>query len=112
MDLWLNKYFDYKHDAGTVVDYGMISKNYFDYFYRHSGVVEHHKMIDSIGWSCVADKLAHCVLSHNQFAEIAVVAIVDFEKICLELFERSVMPKGLPFLVVAVELSLGIKQKF
>jgi hypothetical protein len=38
-----------------------------------------------------ADKLAHCVIAHNQFAAAAVVVVVaaaDFEQIYLELFEQ------------------------
>lgn len=98
MDLWMHKYFDYRRYVAVVadtVDYGMIARNNFGFdFYRHLfarhksiAAAERRSMIDLIGWNFDADKLAHCVPSHNQFAvdvAVVVVAVVDSETIYLE----------------------------
>lgn len=99
MDLWMHKYFDYRRYVAVVadtVDYGMIARNNFDFdFYRHLVArhklivaVERRNMIDLIGWNCGADRLAHCVPFHNQFAvdvaAVVVVTVVDSGTIYLE----------------------------
>lgn len=110
MDWWRHKYFDYRHyfvavvvDIVVAVDFdGVIARNNFGYFYRqfvarHKSVVAaaavYHSVTDSdsIGLNCAAvDKLAHCVIAHNQ-SVVELVAAADFEKIYLELSEQSMM---------------------
>lgn len=116
MDLWMRKYFDYR-DVAVVVDTVDYGRNNFDCFYRHLvsrhksiAVVEHHDMIDLIGWNCDADISAHCVASHNQLTGAAAageeLVVGDFETIYWELFAQSMRPGDHLFLAAVVELSL------
>jgi hypothetical protein len=121
----MHKYFDYRRFVAVVadtVDYGMIARKNFDFgFYRHSAArhksvaAESRNMIDSIGLSYgAADRLAHCVLSHNQsvadVAAVVVVAVVDSETIYLELFVQLKKRED-PQISVGVVAELSLEGK-
>lgn len=86
MDLWMHKYFDYRHFVAAVADNRMKNaRNNFDLNFYHR-LVARHRSVDVVAvccrsvidLNCGVDRLAHCVPFHNQFAT-AVVLAVDFE---------------------------------